>query len=47
MNKRDMIFVKKKLLQDLEDLLGGGDCNFKGLNDTEENALPETATADQ
>ena len=37
MNKRDLIHFRKRLLQELEDLERGIDCNFDGLSDSEEN----------
>lgn len=37
MNKKNLIYFRKRLLQELEDLLRGVDCNFDDLNDSEEN----------
>ena len=40
MNKRDLLIQKKRLLQELKDLSSGDDCNFVGLNDSDDN-LPD------
>ena len=40
MNKRDLTYLKKRLIKELEELLKDKDCNFDGLNDLEEN-LPD------
>jgi DnaK suppressor protein len=37
MNKRNLIYFRKKLIQELKDLMRGVDCNFDGLNESEEN----------
>ena len=36
MNKRDATYIRKRLVSELEDLLGGADCNFDGLNEAKE-----------
>ena len=36
MNKRSLASFKKQLTKELEELLKGKDCNFDGLNDSEE-----------
>ena len=40
MNNRDTLYFKKRLKQELNDLLRSADCNFVGLSETEEN-LPD------
>jgi len=40
MNKRNLNYLKKRLNAELDDLWRGADCNFDGLNDSEEN-LPD------
>ena len=40
MNNRDVLYFKKRLKQELNDLLRGADCNFTGLSESEEN-LPD------
>ena len=40
MNKKKLINLKKRLLQELEDLLSGVDCNFDGLKGSDEK-LPD------
>lgn len=40
MNKRNLLFLKEWLLQELEDLSSGEDCNFFGLKDSDDN-LPD------
>ena len=36
MNKRDLTLFRKRLTLELEELLRGKDCNFDGLDDSEE-----------
>ncbi len=38
MNKRDLKYFEKRLLQELRDLQGGDNCNFSGLNNVEESS---------
>ena len=40
MNKRNLTLLKKRLIQELDDLLRNADCNLDGLNDSEET-LPD------
>jgi DnaK suppressor protein len=40
MNNRDLLYFNKRLKRELKDLLRGVDCNFDGLNNSEEN-LPD------
>ena len=40
MNKKNLLKQKKRLLQELEDLSSGDDCNFFGLKDSDDN-LPD------
>ena len=40
MNKKDLKYIKNKLTRQLEDLLGNGDCNLQGLEETE-SPLPD------
>ena len=40
MNKRNLTHFKKRLTHELEELIKGKDCNFDGLNDSEE-VLPD------
>jgi DnaK suppressor protein len=37
MNKKNLTYFNKRLIQELKDLLSGEDCNFDGLNDSEES----------
>jgi len=37
MNKRNLKYFNKRLVQELKDLLGGADCSFDALNDSQEN----------
>ena len=37
MNNRNLTYFKKRLVKELEDLQRGVDCNFEGLNDSEES----------
>ena len=36
MNKRDATYIRKRLVSELEDLLGGADCNFDGITEAKE-----------
>ena len=38
MNKRDLKYFEKRLLQELRDLQGGDNCNFSGLYNAEESS---------
>ncbi|NNL75950.1 MAG: TraR/DksA family transcriptional regulator [Desulfobacterales bacterium] len=40
MNKQNLTYFKKRLVQELGELLKGNDCNFDGLNDSGE-VLPD------
>jgi DnaK suppressor protein len=37
MNKRDLVYFEKRLLQELKDLQGRDNCNFNGLHNPEES----------
>lgn len=40
MNQKDLKYIENKLSRQLEDLLGNGDCNLQGLEQTE-SPLPD------